>query len=72
MIRIIPIMSQATDPSRGPCQIIDAPELGIASQFLDEIRAVISNPKYDHLKLTELLGALDLIKFEHSLEWIQP
>jgi hypothetical protein len=51
--------------------IVEIPELGLSSQILDEIRAVIASPKYDKLKTTELLGALELIKLEYSIEWIQ-
>jgi len=50
--------------------ILTPPEFGAASQLLDEIRALINQPKYDHLAVSELLGVLQMVHGEYLHKWL--
>lgn len=49
--------------------IIEVPEIGLTSQMMDEIRAVIANTKYDHVTTSEVTGVLEMLKWEYLLRW---
>lgn len=50
--------------------ILCPPEFGNSSRLLDELRALISDPKYDHLAVSELLGVLDMVHAEYLKKWL--
>lgn len=49
--------------------IIEVPEIGLTSQLMDEIRAVIADHKYDHVTTSEVTGVLEMLKFEYMIRW---
>lgn len=50
--------------------VVKVPEFGLTSQFMDELRTLINADKYDHMTVAELTGALELIKLEYAVRWI--
>jgi hypothetical protein len=51
--------------------LVEPLELGLTSNLMVELRGVINDPRYDHLKVSELSGCLDLLKLEYSLKWLR-
>jgi len=49
--------------------VIDPPEMRASSQLLEELRQIIADPKYDNLSVSELIGVLEMVKFEHLKKW---
>ena len=53
----------------GSAKIIQVPELGLITQLLEELRKLIACPKYDEVTVSELVGALEMLKFEYLARW---
>ena len=53
-------------------KILAVPELGLVTQLLEEFHSLIALPKYDHLSVSELVGALQMLQFEYLSRWKEP
>ena len=40
----------------------------MSSELMDEIRALINSPKYDHMTTATVIGVLEMTKFHY---WVQ-
>ena len=49
--------------------VLEPPEFRTSSQLLDELRKVISESRYDNISVSELVGVLEMIKFETLTKW---
>jgi hypothetical protein len=50
-------------------KIVEAPEFSDVTQLMQALRAVIAEPKYDHITVSELTGAFEMLKFEYLASW---
>lgn len=51
--------------------VLKVPEVGLTSMLMAELRALVKEPKYDHLATSELIGVLEMLKFEYLYRWME-
>lgn len=49
--------------------VLHPPEIGVVTMLMQDLRSVINDPKYDRLTVSELVGALEMIKIEYLYKW---